>query len=100
MCYWFHTDNLLLIKKHVTLNRFMILEKGKCMCWKGPPAPARKLEMAGTPAKPRFAALQEKTSGTYIRLKFVGFNFGHVQLLMFVVVMIRSYSFCYLDLVM
>ena len=28
--------------------------------WTGPPAPARKLALAGTPAQPRFAPLQEK----------------------------------------
>ena len=28
--------------------------------WAGPPAPARKLALAGTPAQPRFAPLQEK----------------------------------------
>ena len=30
-------------------------------------------------------------------IRFVGFNFGHVQLLRFVVVMVRSYSFGHLD---
>ena len=28
--------------------------------WTGPPAPARKLALAGTPAQPRFTPLQEK----------------------------------------
>ena len=28
--------------------------------WTGPPAPAHKLALAGTPAQPRFAPLQEK----------------------------------------
>ena len=28
--------------------------------WTGPPAPARQLALAGTPAQPRFALLQEK----------------------------------------
>ena len=32
-------------------------------------------------------------------IRFVSFNFGHVQLLRFVVVMVRSYSFRHLDLV-
>ena len=42
---------------------------------------------------------KKKTSGIKVRrtpdvrLRFVGFNFGQVQLLRFVVVMIRSYSF-------
>ena len=31
--------------------------------WTGPPAPARKLTLSGTPAQPRVAPLQEKTSG-------------------------------------
>ena len=67
--------------------------------WTGPPAPACKLALSGTPAQPHFTPLQEKTSGTEVRrtpevrLRFVGFNFRHVQLLMFVVVVIRSYSF-------
>ena len=30
------------------------------LAWTGPPAPARKLALAGTPAQPRFAPLQEK----------------------------------------
>ena len=32
-------------------------------------------------------------------MRFVGFNFGHVQLLRFFIVMVRSYSFSHLDLV-
>ena len=47
-----------------------------------------------------FSPLQEKkTSGMEVRrtpdvkLRFVGFNFGHVQLLRFVVAMVQSYSF-------
>ena len=80
------------------------------LAWTGPPAPARKLTFAGTPAQPRFALLQEKkTSGKEVRrtpdvklrfvgfIRFVGFNFGQVQLLRFVVVMVRSYSFSHLD---
>ena len=72
--------------------------------WTGPPAPARKLALAGTLAQPHFAPLQEKqTSGMEIRgtpdvkLRFVGFrrlvgfNFGQLQLLRFVVVMVWSY---------
>ena len=49
---------------------------------------------------------KKKTSGTEVmrtpdtRLRFVSFNFGHVQLLILVVVVIRSYSFCHLDSVM
>ena len=30
------------------------------LAWTGPPAPARKLALAGTPAQPCFAPLQEK----------------------------------------
>ena len=38
------------------------------LAWTGPPAPARKLALAGTPAQPRFAPLQEKKiSGTEFR---------------------------------
>ena len=50
------------------------------------------------------APLQEKkTSGTEVRrtpdvkLRFVGFNFGQIQKIRFVVVMVRSYSFGHLD---
>ena len=73
--------------------------------WTGPPAPARKLALAGTPAQPRFAPLQEKkTSGTEIRrtpdvklrFRFVGVNFGQIQFVNFVVVMIRSNLFGHL----
>ena len=77
------------------------------------PSPARKLPPSGTPAQPRkprpFAPLQEKkTLGRKVRrtpdvklrfvgfIRFVGFNFGHVQLLRFVVVMVWSYSFGHL----
>ena len=79
------------------------------LAWTGPPAPARKLAVAGTPAKPHFAPLQEKTSSTEVRrtpdlklrlvgfIRFIGLNFGHVQLLRFIVVMVRSYSFGHLD---
>ena len=77
----------------------------------GPPAPACKLALAGTPAQPRFTPLQEKkTSGMdrvrrtqVIKLRFVGFirfvgfNFSHVQILRFVIVMVWSYSFGHLD---
>ena len=42
-----------------------------------------------------FGAEVRRTSD--VRLRFVGFNFSHVQLLGFVVVMIRSYSFHHLD---
>ena len=55
------------------------------------------------------SSTRKKTSGTEVRrtpdlkLRFVGFtrfvsfNIGHVQLLRFVVVMVRSYSFGHLD---
>ena len=54
---------------------------------------------------------KKKTSGTEVRrtpdvrlrfvgfIRFVGFNFGHVQLLRFVIVMVGSYSFGHLKLV-
>ena len=48
---------------------------------------------------------KKKTSGMEVRrtldikLRFVGFNFVHVQLLMFVIVMVMSHSFGHLDLV-
>ena len=51
------------------------------------------------------SSTRKKTSGTEVRrtpdlkLRFVSFNIGHVQLLRFVVVMVRSYSFGHLDLV-
>ena len=80
------------------------------LAWTVPPAQGQKLPLAGTPAQPRkpccFTPLQEKTSGMQIRgtpdirLRFAGFNFGYVQLLRFVIVMIRSYSFCHLNSVM
>ena len=77
-----------------------------------PPAHAHKLALAGTPAQPClprcFAPLLEKTSGTEVRtpdarLRFVGFirlvsfNFGHVQLLSLIVVMVWSNSFGHLE---
>ena len=46
---------------------------------------------------------KKKTSGTDIKmtpdvkLRFVGFNFGQIQLLRFVVVMVRSNSFGHLE---
>ena len=62
------------------------------------------LALAGTPAQAPFAPLQEKkTSGMEVRrtpdvklrfvsfIRFVGCNFGHVQVLRFVVVMVWSY---------
>ena len=73
--------------------------------WTGPPAPACKLALAGIPAEPCFAPLQEKKSGTDVRrtpdvrLRFMVVNLGHVQFVRFVVVMIRSYSLGHLDLV-
>ena len=81
----------------------------------GSPALARKLALAGTVAQPckprRFAPLQERKHGwqccaellTTQILRFVGFirfiglNSGHVQLLRFINVMVRSYSFGHLD---
>ena len=74
--------------------------------WTGPPA--RKLALAETPTQPR-SSTRKKTSGTEVKrtpdvklrfvgfIKFVSFNFGDVQLLRFVVVMVWSYSFCHLD---
>ena len=74
------------------------------------PAVAPKLSLAGTPSQPCepccFAPLQEKKSGMEVRrspevpdvklrfvgfIKFVSFNFGHVQLLKFALVMVWSY---------
>ena len=63
--------------------------------WTGPPAPARKLALAGKPTWPRFASLlyEKNTSGKDIRRtpdvklrfvgfkRFVGFNFSQIQLL-------------------
>ena len=58
--------------------------------WTGPLAPAHKLTLARTPDQPRspFALLlyEKKISGTEVRrtpdarLRFVGFNFGHIHL--------------------
>ena len=61
----------------------------------------------GLDRSPSLASLlyKKKTSGTDIRrtpdvkLRFVGVNFGQIQLLRFVVVMVRSYSFGHVDLV-
>ena len=36
------------------------------MAWAGPPAPARKLAVAETPAQPRFAPIQEKKHQAWI----------------------------------
>ena len=73
--------------------------------WTSPPAPARKLSLAGTPAQPRFAPTQEKkTSGTEVRrtpdvklrfvslIRFVGFDFGQIQKIRIVVVMVPSFG--------
>ena len=77
--------------------------------WTGPPAPALKLALAGIPSQPCFTPLQEKKHQSEVRrtldvklrfvgfIRFVNFNFGHVQLLRFVVVMVQSYSFGHLD---
>ena len=64
--------------------------------WTGPPAPARRLALSGTPAQPRFSPLQEKTSGMEVR-RTLDVRFRHVQLLMFIVVVIRSDSFCHVS---
>ena len=81
--------------------------------WTGPPAPACKLVLAGH--LPSLAALlykKKKPLGTEIRRtqdvklrfvsfrRFIGFNFGQVQLLRFVDVMVQSYSFGHLYSVM
>ena len=64
--------------------------------WTGPPAPSLASPVASLLYK-------KKTSGTDIRrtpdvkLRFVGVNFGQIQLLRFVVVMVRSYSFGHVD---
>ena len=77
--------------------------------WTGPPIPARNLALAGIPAQPRFAPLQEKKITSSLKTqekdfhvgfnRFVGFNFGPIQLLRFVIVMVRSNSFGHIDLV-
>ena len=78
--------------------------------WTGPPDPARKLALAGTPAQ-LCSSTRKKTSGKEVKrtpdvrlrfvgfIRFVGFNFGYVQLLRFLVVMVQSYSFGHLELV-
>ena len=92
----------------MTLTNINFTPQNKLLrsAWTGPPArlASPKLALAGTPAQPCFAPLQEKqTSGTNLKLRFVnfirfvGFNFGHVQLLRFVVVMVWTYSFGHLD---
>ena len=75
----------------------------------GPPAPAHKLALAGTPAQPHFAPLQEKTirhigledPGRKVRfvgfIRFVGFNFGQIKKIRFVFNIVWSYSFGHLD---
>ena len=83
--------------KNMTTTNINFTQKNMVVwfAWTGPPAPACKL-----------ALYKKKTSGTEVmrtpdaRLRFVSFNFGHVQLLILVVVVIRSYSFCHLDSVM
>ena len=37
------------------------------LAWTGPPTPAHKLALAGTPAQPHFDPLQEKISGMEAR---------------------------------
>ena len=88
--------------------------------WTGPPAPARKLELAHLPILTSPIALllyKKKQTGTEVKrnpdvklsfvgfirfvdfIRYVGFNFGQIQKIKFVVVMVRSYSFSHLDLV-
>ena len=45
------------------------------LAWKGPPALACKLAMAGTPAQPRFTALQEKNIRHGQKVKVCRFQF-------------------------
>ena len=73
------------------------------------PSPSLQVRTGGTPAQPRFPPLQEKTSGKEVRrtldeklrfvgfIRFVGFNFGQIQKIRFIVVMVWSYSFGHLD---
>ena len=49
--------------------------------WTGPPAPVCKLKLAWTPAQPRFAPLQENTSGT--KVKVCWFQFGSCSIVNF-----------------
>ena len=79
------------------------------LAWTGPPAQARKLALAGTPAQPCFTHRQEKKNRhgfrrtPDVKLRFVsfnrfhGFNFGQIQLLRFVVVMVWSNSLGHLE---
>ena len=106
--------DILNIPKFMTPTNIILPQKNMLVrsALTGSPALAHKLALAGTPAQLRFTPLQEKkTSGMEVRrtldeklrfvgfIRFVSFNFGHVQLLKFVIVMVRSYSFSHLDLV-
>ena len=76
--------------------------------WTGPPAPARKLALAGTPAQPHFTPLQEKkhqarrledpARKVKVRRfhKVCRFQF-RIQILRFAVITVRLYSFGHLD---
>ena len=61
----------------------------------------RHLQSLGSPVTSLL--FKKETSGTKVRrtsdvrLRFVSFNFAHVQLLRFVIFMVRSYSFGHLD---
>ena len=75
------------------------------LAWTGLPALASSSHWLGhlpSLLAPRHCSSTQKTSGTEVRrtpdvkLRFVGFNFGHFQLLRFVVVIIQSYSFDHL----
>ena len=75
--------------------------------WTDPPAPAR----TGWDTCPASLLYKKKTSGTDVRrtpdiklsfvgfIRFVGFKFGQIQKIVFIVVMVWSYSFGHLDLV-
>ena len=86
------------------------------LAWTGSPAPACKLALAGTPAKPcqphRFSPLQEKKNirhgyqedtGHKVKVQqfqqVCRFHFGLIQLIRFIIVMVWSNTFCHLDLV-
>ena len=111
----FTTTNLIfwICPKFMTPTNINFTQKNILVrsAWTGSPAPARKLTLAGIPAQPPFALQEKKPSDTKVRrtpvvklrffgfIRFLGFNFGHVQSLRFVIVLVRSYSLGHLDLV-
>ena len=57
------------------------------------------LDRSPSPSTRKNTSGMEVSRTPDVRLRFVGFNFGHVQLLRLVVVMVWSYSFGHLELV-